>query len=123
MNMESLLACVSQALAGEVGNWTDDGGELTGAAGFATEHGINLASYWKAGFFSALEPIGLAIDQHQLDDGTEVLRVVAVIPPAGSPLGKGKQGLIKIATMPGATWVPFETMGAARLQVDFVNPI
>jgi hypothetical protein len=120
-DVDALLASIEQALGGEVGEWREDD-ELTSLTGFKTEEGINLASYWKPGFFSSLEPLGLSIDQDQLADGTDVLHVVAVIPPAGSPLGKGKQGLTKIATMSGATWLPFENMGTARLQVEFVNP-
>jgi len=121
-DLDALLGSIRQALGGEVGDWNDDDGELTGATGFRTDDGLNLASYWKAGFFSSLEPLGLSIERQELEDGSEVLHVLAVNPAAGNPMGKGKQGLIKIASMPGAQWLPFENMGLGRLQVDFVNP-
>lgn len=121
-DLDELLGSIRQALGGEVGDWKDDDGELTGGTGFKTAEGLNLASYWKAGFFSSLEPIGLSIERHELDDGSEGLHVYAVNPPAGNPMGKGRQGLIKIASMPGAQWLPFEKVGLGRLQVDFVNP-
>ncbi|WP_281887058.1 hypothetical protein [Agromyces rhizosphaerae] len=105
-----------------MGAWEDDGGELVGIAGMATSNGWNLATYWKPGFMSPLEMIGLSISPAETDDGDDVLRVIAVIPP-GNPLGKGKKGLLQIATMPGASWVPFEKTGVAALQIDFVKPV
>lgn len=122
LDLEELLERIDGALGGEVGEWNDDGGELMGIAGLATADGLNLASYWKAGFFSPVEPIGLTIDRYQTAGGAELLGVVAMVPPAGSPLAKGKQGLTQIAQMSGATWVPFEGMGIANLQIDFLNP-
>src|SRR5690606_7035677 len=121
-DVDALLASVERALGGTVGDWSDDDGELTGLAGLKSADGLNLATYWKAGFLASVEPLGLAIDRATAADGSRVLSVVAVIPPSGSPLAKGKQGLIQIARMPGSTWAPFGGMGAARLQVDFVDP-
>jgi hypothetical protein len=122
VDLDALLASIDSALGGEVGEWEDDDGELMGIARLKTGDGLNLASYWKAGFFASVEPIGLSIDRSTTADGSEALAVIAMIPPAGNPLGKARQGLIQIATMPGATWLPFENMGTANLQVDFINP-
>lgn len=121
-DIQALLGSVRRALGGNVGDWDDDDGDLVGIAGLASAEGVNLATYWKPGMLSPLESIGLAIERDRLDDGSDVLHVFAVIPPGGSPMSKGKQGLIQIASMPGATWLPFEIGGAARLRVDFVDP-
>ena len=121
-DVDQLLTGIRKSLGGDVGDWNDDDGELTGIAGFKTEVGLNLASYWKPGLFSPLETIGLSIEKVQLERGSEGLRIFALTPPGGNPLGKGRQGLMNIASMPNARWEPFESMGLGNVRVDFLNP-
>ena len=44
-DVDRLLTSIRKSLGGDVGDWNDDDGELTGIAGFKTEDGLNLASY------------------------------------------------------------------------------